>query len=128
MGIGFETTVSYHRRNRSTAQKKELKNFSVFSVHKVIPPAIKTLIADPALQIDGFLCPGHVSIITGSDAYRCITDAGRAAVITGFEPVDVLEGMYMLLRQLQTVNKEVVIQYGRGVKKEGNRKAQAAAC
>jgi len=123
MGIGFETTSPTIAATVVTVQKKQLKNLTVFSVHKVIPPAIKALIDDPALQIDGFLCPGHVSIITGADAYRCITDAGLAAVITGFEPVDVLEGIYMLLRQLQEKEKEVVIQYGRGVKKEGNHKA-----
>jgi hydrogenase expression/formation protein HypD len=123
MGIGFETTSPTIAATVAHAQKKQLKNFSVFSVHKVIPPAIKALIADPAIQIDGFLCPGHVSIITGTNAYRCITDAGLAAVITGFEPVDVLEGIYMLLRQLQEVKKEVIIQYDRGVKKEGNRRA-----
>jgi hydrogenase expression/formation protein HypD len=123
MGIGFETTSPTVAASVVAAQKKQLKNFSVFSVHKIIPPAIGALIADPAIRIDGFLCPGHVSIITGADAYRCITDAGLAAVITGFEPVDVLEGIYMLLRQLQEEKKEVIIQYDRGVKKEGNRKA-----
>ena len=120
LGIGFETTSPTIAATIAAAQKKELKNFSVFSVHKVIPPAITALIADPALRIDGFLCPGHVSIITGTDAYRCITDAGLAAVITGFEPVDVLEGIYILLCQLQEVEKKVILQYGRGVKKEGN--------
>ncbi len=104
--------------------KKQLKNFSVFSAHKVMPPAIQALIADPALQLDGFLCPGHVSIITGTGAYRSITEAGLAAVIAGFEPVDVLEGIYLLLQQVQKTAKEVVIQYDRGVKSEGNPKAR----
>ena len=123
MGIGFETTSPTIAATVAMAQKKNIKNLSVFSVHKIIPPAMKALIADPALKIDGFLCPGHVSIITGAEAYRCITDAGLAAVITGFEPVDVLEGVYMLLGQLQVATKEILIQYGRGVKSEGNRKA-----
>lgn len=124
MGIGFETTSPTIAATVAMAQKKRLKNFSVFSVHKIIPPAIQALIADPALKLDGFLCPGHVSIITGAEAYRAITEAGLAAVITGFEPVDVLEGIYLLLRQLQETAKEVIIQYDRGVKPQGNRKAR----
>jgi hydrogenase expression/formation protein HypD len=123
MGIGFETTSPTIAATIAAAQKKGLKNFSVFSVHKVIPPAIKALIADPALQIDGFLCPGHVSIITGAEAYRCITDAGLAAVITGFEPLDVLEGLYLLLEQIQKDSQEVILQYDRCVSMDGNRKA-----
>ena len=125
MGIGFETTSPTIAATVLAAQRQGIKNFTVFSVHKVIPPAITALLADPALSIDGFLCPGHVSVIIGADAYRCIPAAGRAAVITGFEPVDVLEGIYLLLDQIQADKKEVVIQYGRGVKAEGNLKAMA---
>ncbi|MCX5900858.1 MAG: hydrogenase formation protein HypD [Proteobacteria bacterium] len=125
MGIGFETTSPTIAATVIAAQRQSIRNFTVFSVHKVIPPAITALLADPALSIDGFMCPGHVSVIIGADAYRCITDAGRAAVITGFEPVDVLEGIYLLLDQMQTEKKEVVIQDGRGVKAEGNRTAMA---
>ncbi len=125
MGIGFETTSPTIAATVLAAQRQSIRNFTVFSVHKVIPPAIEALLADPALSIDGFLCPGHVSVIIGADAYRCIPAAGRAAVITGFEPVDVLEGIHLLLNQLLTEKKEVVIQYGRGVKAEGNLKAMA---
>jgi hydrogenase expression/formation protein HypD len=125
MGIGFETTSPTIAATVLTAQKNGLKNLTIFSVHKLIPPAIEALLADPALSIDGFLCPGHVSVIIGADAYHCIIDAGRCAVITGFEPVDVLEGIYLLLEQMQADKKEVVIQYGRGVKAEGNLKAMA---
>jgi len=67
---------------------------------KTMPPAIKILIEDPALAIDGFLCPGHVSTITGTEAYKDIIKAGRSAVITGFEPVDILEGIYLILEQI----------------------------
>ena len=125
MGIGFETTSPTIAATVLTAQRQGSRNLTVFSVHKVIPPAIAALLADPALSIDGFLCPGHVSVIIGADAYRCIPAAGRAAVITGFEPVDVLEGIYLLLDQLLAEKKEVLIQYGRGVKAEGNLKARA---
>ncbi len=123
MGIGFETTAPTIAAVIAACRKKEIKNFSVFSVHKIVPPAINALLADPLLNIDGFLCPGHVSIMIGADAYRMIPDAGRAAVITGFEPVDILEGVWMLLNQVESAKMEVAIQYSRGVKPEGNTRA-----
>jgi hydrogenase expression/formation protein HypD len=123
MGIGFETTAPTIAAVIASCRKKEIKNFSVFSVHKIVPPAINALLADPLLNIDGFLCPGHVSIMIGADAYRMIPDAGRAAVITGFEPVDILEGIWMLLNQIESKKMEVAIQYSRGIKPEGNKRA-----
>jgi hydrogenase expression/formation protein HypD len=123
MGIGFETTAPTIAAVVASCQRKKIKNFSVFSVHKIVPPAIDALLADPQLNIDGFLCPGHVSIMIGADAYRMIPDAERAAVITGFEPVDILEGIWMLLRQIESGKMEVAIQYSRGIKSEGNIRA-----
>lgn len=125
MGIGFETTTPTIASTVKAALKKGVKNFSVFSVHKVVPPAIKALLDDPSLKIDGFLCPGHVSTIIGADSYRPIIEAGRAAVITGFEPVDILEGIFMILGQIAEGTKEVAIQYARGVRREGNPRARA---
>jgi hydrogenase expression/formation protein HypD len=125
MGIGFETTsptlAAIVRENKG----RKIKNFSVFSVHKVIPPAIKALIDDPALNIDGFLCPGHVSVIIGARPYQIIVEADRAAVITGFEPVDVFEGIFMILNQIKDNKKTVAIQYKRVVKPEGNPRAMS---
>ncbi|OPY89697.1 MAG: Hydrogenase expression/formation protein HypD [Syntrophaceae bacterium PtaU1.Bin231] len=123
MGIGFETTSPTIAAMMETCRKKEIRNLSVFSVHKTVPPAIQTLISDPSLNIDGFICPGHVSTIIGSEAYRMIPRAGRAAVITGFEPVDILEGIWMILEQIAAQEPDVGIQYGRGVRPEGNRRA-----
>ncbi len=91
---------------------------------KTMPPAIKILIEDPALAIDGFLCPGHVSTITGTEAYKDIIKAGRSAVITGFEPVDILEGIYLILEQIINDTKKIEIQYKRAVSPEGNKKAR----
>ena len=125
MGIGFETTAPTIAAVIAACRKKEIKNFSVFSVHKIVPPAINALLADPLLNIDGFLCPGHVSIMIGADAYRMIPDAGRAAVITGFEPVDILEGVWMLLQQAESGRMAVANQYSRGVKPEGNARAMS---
>jgi hydrogenase expression/formation protein HypD len=124
MGIGFETTSPTVASTILAGHKKGIPNFSVFSGHKVIPPAVKALIDDPALNIDGFLCPGHVSTIIGTNAYELITKAGRAAVITGFEPVDILEGIFMILTQIAKNKKTVAIQYSRGVKPEGNPRAR----
>jgi hydrogenase expression/formation protein HypD len=124
MGIGFETTAPTIASVIDLCREKEIKNFSVFSVHKIVPPAVKALIEDPALNIDGFICPGHVSTIIGTDPYAIIPEAGRAAVITGFEPVDILEGILMILGQIADGRKEVAIQYVRGVKPEGNPRAR----
>jgi len=125
MGIGFETTAPTIAAVIAACRKKEIRNFSVFSVHKIVPPAIQVLLADPHLNIDGFLCPGHVSTMIGAEAYRMIPDAGRAAAITGFEPVDIVEGVWMLLQQIESRQKDVAIQYSRGVRPEGNLRAMA---
>ena len=125
MGIGFETTAPTIAAVITACRKKDIRNFSVFSVHKIVPPAIHALLADPLLNIDGFLCPGHVSTMIGAEAYRMIADAGCAAVITGFEPVDIIEGVWMLLQQIESQKFDVTIQYSRGVRPEGNARAMA---
>lgn len=125
MGIGFETTAPTIAATVEACRKKGIQNFSVFSAHKIVPPAIAALIADPLLKIDAFLCPGHVSTMIGSAAYQMIPDAGCAAVIAGFEPVDILEGVWMILEQLRNDKKEIAIQYSRGVKPAGNIRAMA---
>jgi len=124
MGIGFETTSPTIASVIKTCHKKDIWNFSVYCVMKTMPPAIKILIEDPALAIDGFLCPGHVSTITGTEAYKDIIKAGRSAVITGFEPVDILEGIYLILEQIINDTKKIEIQYKRAVSPEGNKKAR----
>jgi hydrogenase expression/formation protein HypD len=124
MGIGFETTAPTVAAALMSARRKGVNNFSVFSVHKTVPQVIRALIGDRSLNIDGFICPGHVSVITGVEAYRMIPQAGRAAVITGFEPADIAEGILMLLRQIADGQFEVAIQYARGVKEQGNARAR----
>lgn len=125
MGIGFETTAPTIAATVRTARAREIANLSVFSVHKIVPPALALLIADQQMNLDGFLLPGHVSIMLGSDAYGFLPEAGKAAVITGFEPVDVLEGILMLLEQLAERKPAVAIQYRRAVRPEGNPRAMA---
>jgi len=124
MGIGFETTAPTVAAAVLSARRRCVGNFSVFSVHKTVPQAIRALIEDRLLKIDGFICPGHVSIITGVEAYRMIPQAGRAAVITGFEPADIAEGILMILRQIAEGRFEVANQYTRGVKEQGNPRAR----
>ncbi len=123
MGIGFETTAPTIAAVIASCRKRGIANLTVFSVHKIVPPAIHALLADPLLNIDGFLCPGHVSTMIGAAAYQMIPDKGRAAVITGFEPVDILEGIWMLLQQVESGKAGVAVQYSRGVKSDGNIRA-----
>lgn len=125
MGIGFETTAPTVASMIRTARKKGIANLSVLSVHKIVPPALRLLVEDPRMNLDGFLCPGHVSIMLGSAAYGFLPEAGKAAVITGFEPVDILEGVLLLLEQLASRKPAVAIQYSRVVRPEGNPRAMA---
>jgi hydrogenase expression/formation protein HypD len=125
MGIGFETTTPTIASMIRTCKAKGVGNVSVFPVHKTIPPAVGALLDDPGLAIDAFLCPGHVSTILGTEAYGEIVKRGCAAVITGFEPVDILEGVYLILNQIVKQDFSVEIQYKRGVSPQGNPKARA---
>ena len=125
MGIGFETTAPTIASMVQASRKKGIGNLSVFSVHKIVPPALRILVEDPEINLDGFLCPGHVSIILGSAAYAFLPEAGKAAIIAGFEPVDIIEGVLLLLEQLERGKPEVVIQYSRVVRPEGNPRALA---
>jgi len=123
MGIGFETTAPAMAAVAAACREKAIGNLSIFSVHKVVPPALQALIDDAELAVDGFLCPGHVSSIIGTAPYRPIAEAGKAAVIAGFEPVDVLAGILMALDQIAAGRAEVALQYARGVNPEGNPRA-----
>ncbi|MFH1006025.1 MAG: hydrogenase formation protein HypD [Candidatus Latescibacterota bacterium] len=126
LGIGFETTIPGVAVSVLEADRTGVSNFLVLSAHKVMPPAMSALAWDPELEVDGFLCPGHVSVIIGADAYRAIaTDAGIPCVVAGFEPLDVLRAVDMLVAQVVADRAEVQIQYRRAVKPEGNPKARA---
>ncbi|MGC9323648.1 MAG: hydrogenase formation protein HypD [Desulfomonilia bacterium] len=125
MAIGFETTSPTIASAVRSCSRNGPGNFSILSVHKLIPPAIRVLIEDPALKITGFLCPGHVSTIIGSDAYSLIPEHSCAAVIAGFEPVDILEGILMILDQTISRRFQVQNQYARAVNDQGNRRARA---
>jgi len=126
LGIGFETTAPAVGVTIEEARAANLKNFSVLSFHKVVPPALEALFSDPEIKVDGLICPGHVSAVIGSQPYEILAEKYRKpCVVTGFESQDVLEGIVMLLRQIHKGESKVEIQYRRIVKAEGNPLAKA---
>lgn len=127
VGVGFETTTPLVAMAIKRAKAMGLKNFSVFVAHKNMPGALETIVADPALKIDALILPGHVSTIIGVKPYEFLAQKyGIPGVITGFEPVDVLQGIAMIMHQLHEGRAEIEIAYSRGVMKEGNPVALAA--
>ncbi len=121
LAVGFETTVPSVAVTVLEAQKRQLENFFVFSLFKLIPPAMESLLLDKETAISGFICPGHVSTIIGSNPYKKFaTEYKIPCVITGFEPLDILEGILRILKQLEKETAKVEIQYRRCVHPEGN--------
>ncbi|MBN2029787.1 hydrogenase formation protein HypD [bacterium] len=124
IGIGFETTVPTVAASLIEARNRSVLNYFVLSAHKVMPPAME-LLSRGDVRIDGYLCPGHVSAIIGSRPYEPLVQKyGIGCVIGGFEPLDILQSIQMLVEQINHDDPKVEIQYSRVVKKEGNPKAQ----
>jgi len=125
LGIGFETTAPAIAHTIIEAQRLGVRNFSVWSLHKTVPPALEAIFSDPELELDGLICPGHVSLVIGCAAYEeLISKHHKPCVVTGFDERDILEGIYMLMRQIASGQARVEIQYKRLVKPEGNLIAQ----
>ncbi len=125
LGVGFETTVPTVAVSIESAKKEGLKNFSVLSMHKIVPPVLQALAVDPELEVNAFLDPGHVCSIIGTKSLEFMAkDYGKPGVVTGFEALDILEALVMLLRQRAEGRSEIEIQYKRVVKPEGNPVAQ----
>lgn len=125
LAIGFETTMAPIVCMLDSAVKEKLKNISILTAFKLVPPALEVLTSDPELKIDAFLCPAHVSAIIGSAAYEPI--AGKyniPCVIASFEPVEILLGINSILKQIVSGKALVENDYERVVKKEGNLIAQ----
>lgn len=121
MGIGFETTSPTVASTIITAKKENLRNFYVLVCHKVIPPAMKAILDSGEIMINGFICPGHVSTIIGSHPYEFIArDYNVGCVITGFEPIDILQGILMLIQMIESGYAKVDIEYRRFVRADGN--------
>jgi len=124
--IGFETTTPAVAATVAYARERGLDNMLFLVANKVIPPAMEAILAGREVKLDGFICPGHVSVITGSAVYEPLVDKyGVPCVITGFEAEDILEGIAMLLGQVVEGEPRVEIQYERWVRREGNAKARA---
>ena len=125
LGVGFETTAPAIAGAIRTAAVRGVANFSVLPSVRTIPEAMGVLASDPEVRIEGFLCPAHVSVIIGADAYRPVAEAHRIpCVVAGFEPLDILMGISMLLRQIRKGVARVENEYSRVATASGNRKAQ----
>ena len=124
LALGFETTAPSTAMTVLQAEKDGVENFSVFCNHITIVPALKALLDSPDLQLDGFLGPGHVSTVIGTRPYEFVpSEYGKPVVVSGFEPLDILQSVYMLVRQVVDGRAEVENQYARCVSREGNRRA-----
>jgi hydrogenase expression/formation protein HypD len=125
--IGFETTAPSTALILMRAKAQGLKNFSVFCNHVTIIPAIRAILDSPDMRLDGFVGPGHVSTVIGCRPYEWIaTNQGKPIVVSGFEPLDILQSILMLLQQLRKGEARVENQYKRVVPWEGNRAALKA--
>lgn len=127
-GLGFETTTPSTALSIQQAATDNVSNFSMFCNHITVPPPIKALLDDPYVKIDGFVGPGHVSMVIGIEPYRFIArDYGKPIVVAGFEPVDLLQSVLMVLKQIADGRADVENQYSRVVPDAGN-PAAIAAC
>ena len=126
LGVGFETTAPGTALTVMEAQRLGLKNFSMLCLLKRTEPAMRALIERPDFRVQGFLCPGHVAVITGADAFRFLPEQyGLPAVVSGFEAGDLLLSIYRLLSQLRNGRPGLENEYFRAVTPEGNKAAQA---
>lgn len=124
LGVGFETTAPTIAASILSAQQTGLENFFVFSAHKQVPPALLALMANPNVRTDGFLLPGHVSVMIGVNAYAPFSEYYRIpCVVAGFEPADLLQAILMLVEQAETETPKLENAYPRAVTSEGNEKA-----
>jgi len=124
LGIGFETTAPTIAASILQAEEKEIRNYYVLSLHKLCPPVIQAILDSGEVKLDGLICPGHVSAIIGSHPWEFIArDYGIPCVISGFEPLDILQCVDMLVAQIENGESKVEIAYRRGVRPEGNQQA-----
>jgi hydrogenase expression/formation protein HypD len=119
--VGFETTAPANAMAVFQAAKLGLKNFSILCSHVLVPPAMEAILSSPDNRVQGFLAAGHVCTIMGEEEYRPLAEKYRVPiVVTGFEPFDLLQGIYHCIKQLEEGRFEVENQYDRSVRKEGN--------
>jgi hydrogenase expression/formation protein HypD len=124
LGVGFETTAPTVAAAIETARDRGLENFSVLSLHKTVPYALRALVDDPEVRVAGFILPGHVSTIIGLNPYKFLVEEySIPSVIAGFEPLDVLQSIWMLVKQIADGEPRAEIAYKRGVMPTGNQTA-----
>jgi len=124
--IGFETTAPPNAMAAWLAKKRKLSNFSLLVSHVLVPPAMTAILQSPGNRVQGFLGPGHVCTVMGFDEYPPLAERFHVPiVITGFEPLDMLEGVFRVVRQLEAGTATVENQYGRAVRREGNPQSKA---
>lgn len=125
LGVGFETTAPTIAASLLMAREMGLRNYHVFCAHKLVPPALEALMQMDGIRVDGFILPGHVSVIIGTSAFRAFFERFQIpSVIAGFEPADLLKAIAILVRQLESGAPELVNAYSRAVNWEGNAKAR----
>jgi hydrogenase expression/formation protein HypD len=121
IGIGFETTAPTVAASILQAEQEGIANYYILSLHKLCPPIMKAILDMGEVELNGIICPGHVSSIIGSYPYRFIADDYHiACAVSGFEPLDILLGVDLLVEQIEKEEYKVEIAYRRGVKPEGN--------
>ncbi len=126
LAVGFETTAPAIAASVMAAKERGLKNFFLLSAPKLVPPAMKLLLDDPATQVDGFLLPGHVAVVTGTEAFMFLPrEYGRPGVVAGFEPLELLRAIYRLVKMTAAGTPRIENAYGRVVRPEGNPAARA---
>jgi len=124
LGIGFETTAPTIAASVLQAEEKGIKNYYVLSLHKLCPPVVRAILDSGEVKLHGLICPGHVSAIIGSHPWEFIAqDHGIPCVVSGFEPLDILQSVDMLVAQVENRESKVEIAYRRGVRPEGNQQA-----
>ncbi len=125
-GVGFETTIPTIAAGILSARNERVNNFSVYSANKLTPPALAALMETKGVKIDGFILPGHVSVITGTNAYKSTFEKyDIPSVIAGFEPIDILNAVLMLIRQNESNSPALENAYPRAVSDQGNIKAKS---
>lgn len=123
--VGFETTAPANAMAVYQAEKQGLKNFSLLASHVLVPPALEFILQSPGNQVQGFLAAGHVCTITGFQNYHALAEKYQTPlIITGFEPVDILQGLYLCIEQLENDKPVAMNQYKRSVQENGNLHAQ----
>ena len=129
LALGFETTAPSTAMTVLQADKEGIQNFSIFCNHIMIVPALRALLESPELKLDGFIGPGHVSTVIGTRPYEFVArDYGKPMVVAGFEPLDILQAIYKVVKQCVDGRAEIENQYSRVVTREGNSKSLEVLC